>query len=60
MFLARRHTGLSLPEIGKHFGGRDHTTVMHAVRKIDNQIETDEAFRRKVDMVRKTTGLPDS
>ena len=60
MFLARRHTGLSLPEIGKHFGGRDHTTVMHAVRKIDGQIKTDDAFRRKVDMVRKTTGLPDS
>jgi len=59
MFLARRHTGLSLPEIGKHFGGRDHTTVMHAVRKIEGQIKTDDVFRRKVDMVRKTTGLPD-
>ena len=60
MFLARRHTGLSLPEIGKHFGGRDHTTVMHAVRKIEKQIATDEIFRRKIEMVRKSTGLVDS
>jgi chromosomal replication initiator protein len=60
MFLARRHTGMSLPEIGKHFGGRDHTTVMHAVRKIDKQLENDDGFRRKVEMVRRTTGLPES
>ncbi len=34
MFIAREHTGHSLEEIGAHFGGRDHTTVMHAVKKI--------------------------
>ena len=60
MFLARRHTSLSLPEIGKHFGGRDHTTVMHAVKKIEKALEKDDGFRRKVEMVRRTTGLPDS
>ena len=35
MFLARRHTRYSLEEIGGYFGGRDHTTVMHAVRTVD-------------------------
>ncbi len=34
MWLAREKTGHSLEEIGAHFGGRDHTTVMHAVKKI--------------------------
>ena len=35
MFLARRHTRYSLEEIGGYFGGRDHTTVLHAVRTVD-------------------------
>lgn len=35
MWLAKRFTLLSLPEIGRQFGGKDHTTVLHAVRKID-------------------------
>ncbi|MCS7033406.1 MAG: chromosomal replication initiator protein DnaA, partial [Phycisphaerae bacterium] len=39
MFLARRHTRYSLEEIGGYFGGRDHTTVMHAVRTIDWDIK---------------------
>ncbi len=36
MYLARRHTRLSLEEIGGYFGGRDHTTVMHAVRRVED------------------------
>ena len=35
MWLCRKFTSRSLPEIGRAFGGRDHTTVLHAVRKID-------------------------
>jgi chromosomal replication initiator protein len=35
MFLARRHTRYSLEEIGGYFGGRDHTTVLHAVRTVE-------------------------
>ena len=35
MYLAKTFTGRSLPEIGRQFGGRDHTTVLHSVRKID-------------------------
>jgi chromosomal replication initiator protein len=41
MWLARRHTRFSLEEIGSYFGGRDHTTVMHAVRSIDSRREDD-------------------
>src|SRR5690606_19251272 len=41
MFLARRHTQYSLEEIGGYFGGRDHTTVLHAVRTVDQDIRDD-------------------
>ena len=39
MYLARRHTHYSLEEIGGYFGGRDHTTVMHAVRTVDGGVK---------------------
>ena len=45
MYLARRITRHSLEEIGGFFGGRDHTTVLHAVRKIDAEAKRDERFR---------------
>jgi chromosomal replication initiator protein len=41
MFLARQLTGLSLQEIGAFFGGRDHSTVLHAVRKIEAALKQD-------------------
>jgi chromosomal replication initiator protein len=41
MFLARRHTRYSLEEIGGYFGGRDHTTVLHAVRTVDKDVKED-------------------
>jgi chromosomal replication initiator protein len=43
MFLARRHTRYSLEEIGGYFGGRDHTTVLHAVRTIDHATKADRS-----------------
>ncbi|MEM9560524.1 MAG: chromosomal replication initiator protein DnaA, partial [Planctomycetota bacterium] len=49
MFLARKHTRHSLEEIGAHFGGRDHTTVLHAVRSIDSKRTDDAAFAETVD-----------
>jgi len=44
MFLARKHTRLSLEEIGLNFGGRDHTTVMHAIKTIEARSEGDGDF----------------
>ena len=40
MYLCREHTDLSLPKIGKHFGGRDHTTVIHAIDKVKTLMQT--------------------
>jgi len=47
MFLAKQMTDHSLPEIGNAFGGRDHTTVLHACRKIDALCETDARLREE-------------
>ena len=41
MYLAHRHTRYSLEEIGGYFGGRDHTTVMHAVRTVDSDVKSE-------------------
>ncbi len=48
MYLAKKMTARSLPEIGRRFGGRDHSTVLHAVRKIEDQIKTDDRLAREV------------
>jgi chromosomal replication initiator protein len=48
MYLARRHTRYSLEEIGGYFGGRDHTTVLHAVRSIDEDVNADREIARQV------------
>ena len=44
MYLAKQLTPRSLPEIGKKFGGRDHTTVMHAVRQIEKLTAEDRCI----------------
>jgi len=46
MYFARTRTRHSLEEIGAHFGGRDHTTVMHAVRTIDSKRDQDQEFAK--------------
>jgi chromosomal replication initiator protein len=48
MYLAKKLTSRSLPEIGRRFGGRDHSTVLHAVRKIDEQVRVDEKMAKDV------------
>jgi len=45
MYLAKRLTARSLPEIGRRFGGRDHTTVLHAIRKIEKEISDNQILR---------------
>lgn len=49
MYLTRELTDLSLPKIGEEFGGRDHTTVIHAHDKISRLIEEDNEFNREID-----------
>ena len=54
MYLAKTLTERSLPEIGRSFGGRDHTTVIHGVRRIEALRGTDERIARDVDALRRT------
>ena len=49
MFLSREMTSLSLPEIGEQFGGRDHTTILHAYEKIKKDIKKDQKTKSLVD-----------
>ena len=51
MYLAKQLTARSLPEIGKQFGGRDHTTVMHAVKAVTKRREEDEAVASEVQTI---------
>lgn len=53
MYLAKQLTSRSLPEIGRKFGGRDHTTVMHAVKKVEELRQLDSAFADDVDLLRR-------
>ena len=48
MFIAKRMTGQSLAEIGRRFGGRDHTTVIHAVKKMERRMATDPDFAESI------------
>jgi chromosomal replication initiator protein len=48
MYLSRELTDLSLPKIGDGFGGRDHSTVIHAHEKIANQMESDLDFKKEI------------
>jgi chromosomal replication initiator protein len=53
MYLAKILTLRSLPEIGRRFGGRDHTTVLHAVRKIDAVIGNDPALAEEIEVIKR-------
>ena len=53
MYLAKILTLRSLPEIGRRFGGRDHTTVLHAVRKIENLVGNDSALADEIETLKR-------
>lgn len=53
MYLCKRLTTKSLPDIGRKFGGRDHTTVMHAVKKVEELRETDSSFDEELETLRR-------
>jgi chromosomal replication initiator protein len=51
MYLSKLLTTRSLPEIGRKFGGRDHTTVIHAVKRIESLQDSDAAIQEEVDIL---------
>jgi chromosomal replication initiator protein len=51
MYFAKKHTQHSLKDIGLHFGGRDHSTVIHANNRVADQMESDEGFREMVEEI---------
>ena len=53
MYLAKQLTTRSLPEIGRKFGGRDHTTVMHAVKRIEELRQMDASLAEDIDLLRR-------
>jgi chromosomal replication initiator protein len=53
MYLAKQLTSRSLPEIGRKFGGRDHTTVMHAVKRIEELRTEDSSFAEDIELLRR-------
>ena len=53
MYLAKMLTLRSLPEIGRRFGGRDHTTVLHAVRKIEGLAQTDGTLSEEIELLKR-------
>lgn len=53
MYLAKQLTARSLPEIGRRFGNRDHTTVLHAIRKIDGELKDNNRLREELDELKK-------
>jgi chromosomal replication initiator protein len=53
MYLAKQLTSRSLPEIGRKFGNRDHTTVMHAIARVSELIEKDPGFAEEVELIRR-------
>jgi chromosomal replication initiator protein len=53
MYLCRKLTDMSLPKIGEEFGGRDHTTVIHAYEKISENLKTDEVLQNTINEISK-------
>ena len=53
MYLAKVMTPRSLPEIGRRFGGRDHTTVLHAVRKIESMTSDDQTLAHEIELLKR-------
>jgi len=54
VYLSKILTSKSLPEIGRQFGGRDHTTVLHSVRKVQEACQTDKEFSNDIDILRRS------
>lgn len=53
MYLCKTMTSASLPEIGRKFGGRDHTTVIHAVKRVEDLLLTDKSLEEDIDLLKR-------
>ena len=53
MYLAKQLTSRSLPDIGRRFGGRDHTTIMHGVRKIEELMTADSQLSDDLQLLKR-------
>ena len=53
MYLAKKLTSRSLPEIGRRFGNRDHTTVLHAIRKVEQLMADDSGLKEEVELLKR-------
>jgi chromosomal replication initiator protein len=51
MYLSKKLTSKSLPEIGRRFGGKDHTTVMHAVKRVEELMSTEHEFAKDIELL---------
>ena len=52
MYLSRELTNASLPEIGAKFGGKNHSTVIHAIRKVEDMIKNDPKIRKDIELLK--------
>jgi chromosomal replication initiator protein len=57
MYLAKKYTKNSLKEIGRHFGNKDHSTVIHSIQVVDNLLEVDKKFREDLEELKKRINL---
>lgn len=57
MYLARKHTDRSFPDLGREFGGRDHSTVQHGVKKIEKALKTDADLSYKIQLIEQDLGI---
>jgi chromosomal replication initiator protein len=57
MHVARKHTQLSFPELGREFGGRDHSTIQHGCRKVENELLTNPDLAYQVRLIEQSLGL---
>jgi chromosomal replication initiator protein len=56
MFIVKKLTSASLPEIGRQFGGKHHTTVLHSINKIENLRRTDKELSRTINRLLDSLG----
>ena len=57
MYFSKNFTTNSLKSIGFHFGGRDHSTVIHAVQSVNDMIDTDSVFKNNIEEINKRISM---